>query len=90
VSKGIPHIVLNQLGFLDGIAGERVRLDSASIRARRGSNATSPKPTDRREHGSNYHLVTNQRGVPLAACVSVANVHDSKLLEPIIDAIPPL
>jgi transposase len=34
--------------------------------------------------------VTDRRGIPLASLVSAANTHDSQLLLPLIDAIPPV
>ena len=34
--------------------------------------------------------MVDRAGVPLASAVSAANVHDSWLLEPMLDAIPPL
>lgn len=35
-------------------------------------------------------MLVDRQGVPLAALLSAANVHDSKLLEPLVDAIPPI
>jgi transposase len=35
-------------------------------------------------------LIVDRQGVPLAAKLTAANVHDSKLLEPLVDAIPPI
>jgi transposase len=32
----------------------------------------------------------DRNGIPLAARVSAANVHDSKLLEPVVDEVPPI
>jgi transposase len=34
--------------------------------------------------------VVDRAGVPLASEVTAANVHDSRMLEPMLDAIPPL
>jgi transposase len=34
--------------------------------------------------------VVDRRGIPLAVRLSAANAHDSRLLEPLIDAIPPI
>jgi transposase len=52
--------------------------------------ATGPNPTDRGKRGSKYHLIVDRHGIPLAAALTAANVHDSKLLEPLVDAIPPI
>jgi transposase len=56
---------------------------------KRGS-ATGPNPTDRGKPGTKRHLVTDARGTPLGFCLSGANRHDSKMLAPTLDAIPPL
>lgn len=34
--------------------------------------------------------MVDRAGVPLASAVTAANVHDSRMLEPMLDAIPPL
>jgi IS5 family transposase len=49
-----------------------------------------PEPTDRGKPGAKYHLLVDRRGVPLAAGLSAANIHDSVLLEPMVDAVPPV
>lgn len=49
---------------------------------------TGSNPVDRGKPGSKYHLVVDQRGIPLAVALSAANIHDSLLLEEVIDAIP--
>jgi len=35
-------------------------------------------------------LVVDRNGIPLAVCLSAANAHDSTLLLPLIDAVPPI
>jgi transposase len=45
---------------------------------------------DRGKAGSKFHVLVDRWGVPLAVLLSAANVHDSKLLEPLIDAVPPI
>ena len=56
----------------------------------KGGEATGPNPVDRGKRGSKYHLVVDRNGIPLAVTLSAANAHDSTLLEPTIDAIPPI
>jgi IS5 family transposase len=34
--------------------------------------------------------LTDRRGIPLAVGLSAANTHDSVLLEPMVDAVPPI
>jgi IS5 family transposase len=49
-----------------------------------------PNPTDKGKPGTKQHVVVDRKGVPLAAVVSAANVHDSRQLALLLDAIPPL
>ena len=55
-----------------------------------GGELTGPNPTDRGKLGSKYHLLTDRRGIPLAVGLSAANTHDLVLLEPMVDAVPPV
>jgi transposase len=50
-------------------------------------DATGPNPTDRGKSGSKRHVVTDRQGIPLTAQFSGANVHDSRMLEPLLDAL---
>lgn len=84
------EVVLNWLGDLDAIDWSRASLDSVSVRAKRGGESTGPNPTDRGKAGSKYHVLVDRQGVPLAVQLTAANVHDSKLLEPLVDAVPPI
>jgi transposase len=40
--------------------------------------------------GTKRHVVVDRHGVPLAVTISGSNVHDSRMLEETVDAIPPL
>jgi transposase len=82
--------LVNQLGGADKIDWSRACLDTLSVRAKRGGELTGPNPTDRGKPGSKYHLVVDRGGVPLAAGLSAANLHDSQLLKAMVDAIPPV
>ena len=55
-----------------------------------GGELTGPNPTDRGKPGSKYHLLVDRGGIPLAVGLSAANTHDSMLLEPMVDAVPPV
>ncbi|AFD27133.1 Transposase-like protein (plasmid) [Deinococcus gobiensis I-0] len=66
----------------------RSALDSISIPAPRGGSHTGPNPTDRGKAGSKLHLLIDGQDLPLAIRLSGANVHDSKQLEAIVDAVP--
>jgi transposase len=56
----------------------------------KGGQETGPNPTDRGRPGSQRHLITDARGIPLAVRLSAANIHDSRLFEEMIDAVPPI
>jgi transposase len=93
-ARGVWHAVhrtaLHWLGDRGAIDWSRASLDSVSVRAKRGGEHTGPNPTDRGKRGSKYHLVVDRQGVPLAVQLSAANVHDSKVLEPLVDAVEPI
>jgi transposase len=82
--------LLNWLGDEGTIDWSRASVDSLSVRAKRGGADTGPNPVDRGKRGSKYHLVVDRNGIPLAVRLSAANAHDSTLLEPLVDAIPPI
>ena len=90
VWAGVHRTLLNWLGDLGAIDWTRASLDSTSVRAKRGGEHTGPNPVDRGKAGSKFHLSVDRHGVPLAVLLSAANVHDSKLLEPLVDAVPPI
>ncbi len=67
-----------------GLHGQRIH------RGEKGGEVTGPNPTDRGRPGTKRHIVTDRHGIPLALCLSGANVHDSRMIEPLLDAIPPI
>jgi transposase len=75
--------------------GERDRLVAGQPgqrlgRSQKGGGETGPNPTDRGKPGTKRHVVVDAAGVPLALRLSPANTPDSRLLEPLIDAIAPI
>jgi len=56
----------------------------------RGGELTGPNPTDRGRPGTKRRVPVDAGGVPLAVLLSPADVHDSRLFEPLIDAVPPI
>ncbi len=56
----------------------------------RGGEQTGKDPTNRGKLGTKRHIVVDRNGVPLAVTISGSNVHDSRMLEASIDAIPAL
>ncbi len=55
-----------------------------------GGQATGKNPTDRGKPGTKHHLVTDARGVPLAAGVTGANRPDETVFEPLVESIEPI
>jgi transposase len=45
-------------------------------------------PVDRGKPGSKLHLVSDQRGLPVTAVVTAANVNDTLLFEALLDDVP--
>ena len=56
----------------------------------KGGSATGPNPTDRGKAGTKRHILTDAQGIPLAIRLTGANVHDSVVLEEVVDAVPPI
>ncbi|MCW3477479.1 IS5 family transposase [Limobrevibacterium gyesilva] len=82
--------LLHRLRDAERIDWSRACMDSSSIAAKKGGDATGPNPTDRGRPGTKRHLVTDRRGVPLAFVLTGANVHDSLPFEQLLDAVPPI
>ena len=53
-----------------------------------GGQHTGPNPTDRGKLECKHHLLVDQRGLPLVANISGALVHDSRMLIPLLEAVP--
>ncbi|PIK73969.1 IS5 family transposase [Methylobacterium frigidaeris] len=86
----LHQVLLERLHAAGEIDWSRASLDSASVPAKKGGPATGPNPTDRGKAGTKRHLVTDARGTPLGLVLTGANCHDSPLMAPTLDAIPPL
>ncbi len=86
----VHHALLQRLQDAGRIDWERASLDSASVPAPGGGEATGKDPTNRGKLGTKRHIVVDSNGLLLAVTVSGSNVHDSMLLEATVDAIRPL
>jgi len=76
-------------------ARRRDRLVESGDRQLLGAGAfwgekTGPNPTDRGKNGSKRHVACDGQGIPLAITHTGANVHDSQVAIPLVDAIPPI
>ncbi len=81
-------MVLAELRGADKIDWSHSAVDSSSIRAVGGGEATGPNPTDRARPGTKHHVLVDGHGVPLAVSITGANVPDVKQLLPLVVAIP--
>jgi hypothetical protein len=57
---------------------------------KKGGARTGPNPTDKGKTGSKRHLVVDRKGIPLCVMLTASNVHDSMVLEDLIDGIEPI
>jgi hypothetical protein len=89
VFERLHRALLDRLGRANAIDFGRCSLDSASFPAKRGASSPArTRPTAASRHQAPRHR--RRDGVPLALLLSAANVHDSRLLEPLLDAVPPI
>jgi hypothetical protein len=49
---------------------------------------TGPNPVDRGKSGSKVQVLSDRRGIPLAAGVSAADTHNSQALRPLVMVVP--
>jgi transposase len=88
VWQRIHEAILRRLREYDQIEWDRASIDAASVPSPFGGEHTGRNPTDRGKLGCKHHVLVDQRGLPLVARISGAQVHDSRLLIPLVDAIP--
>ena len=88
--RRLHQVPLERLHAASEINWRRASVDSARVPAKKRRSATDPNPTDRGKAGTKRHLLTNARGRPLGLFLIGANCHDSPLMAPTLDAIPPL
>jgi len=83
----LHRLHLQRLQDAGQIDWERASLASTSAPAL-GGEQTGRDPTKRGKVGTKRHVVVVRHGLPLAATILGANVHDAQLLEESVDAIP--
>ena len=86
----LHQVLLHWSGDLDAVDWIRASGDNISVCAKRGGGQTGPNPTDRGKAGSKYHFLMDRQSIPLAVRLTAAPVHDSKLLEVLVDAVQPI
>jgi transposase len=80
--------LLGRLRGADKIDWSRAPIDSSSVRAAYGGEATGPSPVDRAKPGSKHHTITDASGIPLASSVTGANRHDVAEFAPLVNSLP--
>ena len=63
----------------------RQSIDSTKIKCIKGGDNTGKNPTDRSRKGSSIHTLIDQRGIPLSAIITGANIADSSQVENLIN-----
>lgn len=86
----LQAVMLSELRGADKIDWSRAAVDSSSIRAVGGGEATGPNPTDRARPGTKHHVIVDGQGVPLAVTITGANTPDLQQLVPLVVAVPPV
>ena len=69
-------MLLAELNGAGQIDWRRALIDASFAQAPEGGEDTGPNPTDRGKSGSKHHVLTDARGIPLAATVTAANVNE--------------
>ena len=90
VWEALHRALLDTLGRADRIDWSRAAVDSCRRPGQKGGACTGPNPTDRGKPGAKHHLLTDRRGIPLAALQTAANVSAGAVLEDLVDAVPPI
>jgi transposase len=82
------RVLLARLRGADKIDWSRALVDSSSVRAAYGGEATGPSPVDRAKPGSKHHVITDASGIPMASSVTPANRNDVTELAPLVNKLP--
>jgi transposase len=89
VWRRLHQVLLEKLAQADRIDWDRAALASAAVPAP-GGPRNGQELNGSRQTGHEAPLVVDAHGIPLAVLVSAANVHDSKIILAIVDAIEPI
>lgn len=89
VWQRLHAVLLEKLENAGAVDWERAAIDSSSVRAVGGGEATGPSPVDRRKPGSKHHLMVDAKsGAPLATTLTGANRHDVTQALPLVRSLP--
>jgi len=90
VRQKLQVVLPDHLGQHHNIDFSRAALDSAAVVAKKRGATTGTSPTDCGKASSKRHVLTDANGIPLALKLTGANVNDSRMLEPLVDAVAPV
>jgi transposase len=90
VWEKLQHELLNRLRDAEKDRLVESRHGRFHCAGEKGGAKTGPTPTNRGKPGTKRHLVTERQGIPLAELTTAANVHETTVLERLLDAIPPV
>jgi transposase len=80
-----------ELGTAGRINWERASLDATLVPAKKAGPLTGPNPCDRGRPGSKHHVLCDGNGTPLCCPqLTAANVHETTMLVPMVDAVQPI
>jgi transposase len=87
VAEQLRRAVLAAYDRLFGLELEHLAVDGCITKAPCGGQVAGPSPVDRRKQGLKRSVVTEARGIPLAAVPAPANRRDDGLLAATLDAV---
>ena len=83
-------VLLAELNGAGRIDWRRALIDASFAEAPEGGEDTGPNPTDRGKSGTKHHVLTDARGIPLAATVTAANVNEVTRVFDVLTSMPPV
>jgi putative transposase len=81
-------LLLKEYDELRGVRWRWQAIDSATMKAPLGGEATGKSPVDRGKLGTKRHVLTDQRGAPVGVEVTGANRHDSRAVRATLESLP--
>ena len=85
VFERLHRALLDRLGRANAVDFARCCSTARACRPK-GGRVHRPEP-DRGKPGSKRHVLVDAGGVPLALLLTAANMHDSRLFEPLLDIL---
>jgi transposase len=90
VWRELHALLLAELNGADRIDWGRALIDASFAEAPDRGEDTGPNPTDRGRSGTKHHVLTDARGIPLAATVTAANVNEVTQVFRVLGDLPPV